>query len=286
MKPLLLAVFFSLIVFPIQMGNTQPLENPEAAYLSPAYEELYLKEPRFHGEEVKTLQRFLLFMGFDIGPDGIDGWFGPDTEKAVLQFQKGLPDMRRGSIPRYIYARPLHWEPFWISYLGREVPKSPSMDSAIPSERIAIQNRLQQEDQLNLRSYFGSIIWTKEYVSYHSILEAVYSPDRRFLYFLTSLPEERQENGPIKIVIWDLLSGQSLDFPVLKAFFHPGSWDSSRQNVDYSGIFSPRILKAYWHPPLDPESEQPSVILEIVGINADGQKVETVVELQPYRYEF
>ncbi|MCG8478647.1 MAG: peptidoglycan-binding protein [Spirochaetales bacterium] len=73
--------------------------------LSPEME-LYLRdpEPRFHGEQVEHLQRFLLFSGMDIGSDGIDGWFGRDTDRALRSYQQayGLPvtgHVRIGEIP-------------------------------------------------------------------------------------------------------------------------------------------------------------------------------------------
>jgi hypothetical protein len=286
MKPISSLLCFALIILSLQELSAQPLENPEATYPSRAYEELYLKEPRFFGEEVKTLQRFLLFMGLDIGPDGIDGWFGPDTEKAVLQFQEGLPDMRRSAIPRYIYTRPLHWEPFWISYFEKEPPKRPSAETALLTERVEVDNTLPQDASQTLRSYFGAINWSRDYIRYHAIQEAIYSPDRRFLYFLTSLPTEVQRNGPTKIVIWDLLSGQSFDFHVIEAFFLHGSWYTNRQDIDYSGISSPRIQKANWHPPLDSVSSKPGVILEIEAVNDEGTIIKALLEIQPYRYDF
>lgn len=40
------------------------------------------------GEAVKTLQRLLLALGYKMDGYGVDGSFGPATEKAVKQFQK------------------------------------------------------------------------------------------------------------------------------------------------------------------------------------------------------
>ena len=40
------------------------------------------------GEDVKTLQRTLIAKGFSCGSYGVDGSFGPDTEKAVRAYQK------------------------------------------------------------------------------------------------------------------------------------------------------------------------------------------------------
>ena len=40
------------------------------------------------GEQVKTLQRLLNALGCSVGSSGVDGSFGPATEKAVIAFQK------------------------------------------------------------------------------------------------------------------------------------------------------------------------------------------------------
>ena len=40
------------------------------------------------GEQVKTLQRLLLAMGYNLGGYGVDGSFGGATEKAVKEYQK------------------------------------------------------------------------------------------------------------------------------------------------------------------------------------------------------
>lgn len=46
------------------------------------------------GDDVAELQKKLLSLGFDCGPDGADGDFGPNTEEAVYNFQyhSGLPN--------------------------------------------------------------------------------------------------------------------------------------------------------------------------------------------------
>ncbi len=40
------------------------------------------------GEQVKTVQRLLIALGYDIGKYGVDGDFGDDTVKSVKKFQK------------------------------------------------------------------------------------------------------------------------------------------------------------------------------------------------------
>ena len=49
---------------------------------------LYLRNPNFHGADVKALQRALNVLGFACGED--DGYFGPHTEAALQQFQENV----------------------------------------------------------------------------------------------------------------------------------------------------------------------------------------------------
>jgi len=53
--------------------------------------DLYLREPFFRGDDVRQLQRWLNTLGITVGP--IDGIFGPQTKRAVEEFQlsTGLP---------------------------------------------------------------------------------------------------------------------------------------------------------------------------------------------------
>ena len=48
---------------------------------------------RMNGPDVTSLQMALLRRGFQVGPRGVDGWYGPDTRAAVVRFQRasGLP---------------------------------------------------------------------------------------------------------------------------------------------------------------------------------------------------
>ncbi len=52
---------------------------------------LYLRQPMLQGDDVASLQRRLGALGFDAGR--VDGIFGPDTQRAVMEFQRnmGLP---------------------------------------------------------------------------------------------------------------------------------------------------------------------------------------------------
>lgn len=44
--------------------------------------------PGMNGEDVKAVQKQLIFLDYSCGPDGADGYFGNDTQSAVIKFQK------------------------------------------------------------------------------------------------------------------------------------------------------------------------------------------------------
>lgn len=48
--------------------------------------------PNMSGADVRAVQQRLLELGYNIGPDGVDGKFGKDTRDAVIQFQKRYPE--------------------------------------------------------------------------------------------------------------------------------------------------------------------------------------------------
>jgi peptidoglycan hydrolase-like protein with peptidoglycan-binding domain len=53
---------------------------------------LQLEIPRMNRKDVQELQQFLLYQRYWLGEDGVDGWFGPDTDGALRAYQrdKGL----------------------------------------------------------------------------------------------------------------------------------------------------------------------------------------------------
>jgi N-acetylmuramoyl-L-alanine amidase len=72
------------------VGDDTWHELVEATY-STGDRDLYLREPFFRGDDVRQLQRWLNTLGINVGP--IDGIFGPQTKRAVEEFQlsTGLP---------------------------------------------------------------------------------------------------------------------------------------------------------------------------------------------------
>ena len=67
----------------ITKQSARPKQAPPAKKLAP----VFLAE-KATGEDVVFLQEFLQGQGFDIGPTGADGSFGPNTTAAVKAFQK------------------------------------------------------------------------------------------------------------------------------------------------------------------------------------------------------
>ena len=57
---------------------------------------LYLHAPVYRGDDVRALQRKLNGLGFDAGKE--DGMFGPNTERAVREFQRNVGDAPDGMV--------------------------------------------------------------------------------------------------------------------------------------------------------------------------------------------
>ena len=55
-------------------------------------------------EQVRALQRDLRGLGFDVGPDGLDGKFGPNTLRALKQFQTSVRIPADGEAGPQTYA--------------------------------------------------------------------------------------------------------------------------------------------------------------------------------------
>ena len=61
------------------------------------------------GETVKSLQQLLIAKGYSCGPDGADGDFGTNTEKAVIAYQQKNKLSANGKVDSQV----------WNSILGR-----------------------------------------------------------------------------------------------------------------------------------------------------------------------
>lgn len=63
-------------------------DNAGATILKPSANDRPMLREGSEGEAVKTMQEMLEKLKYDLGEYGVDGDFGPDTEKAVKSFQK------------------------------------------------------------------------------------------------------------------------------------------------------------------------------------------------------
>lgn len=79
-----------LILFPTEAGGASPM-----LVLRPLRNEsgrrvlaFNLCSARMNGEDVMALQLELADGGYDLGVHGIDGWYGPDTRAAVIEWQR------------------------------------------------------------------------------------------------------------------------------------------------------------------------------------------------------
>lgn len=69
----------------LRYGDDKPVEKPEA---KPTVSGLPVLRHGSRGLSVLAMQAVLIVRGFDCGPDGADGDFGDNTEKALKAFQE------------------------------------------------------------------------------------------------------------------------------------------------------------------------------------------------------
>lgn len=195
-------------------------------------DELYLcdPEPRLHGDQVRELQRSLAFFGMDIGSDGIDSWFGADTDRALREYQNERNLNRTGRISiQDIPPIPMWWpasESTRDTVNEKDIPESAYSGTSINSSGL---------DSLTVTSRFGSIdipVLKGGYTRDGFLL----SPDSRFIVSHSVHPADSQD----AVSLWDIVSGQSFTFFAEEALLDEG-YQGLRQ-----GFTSPRIHDFYW----------------------------------------
>ncbi|HVN51734.1 MAG TPA: peptidoglycan-binding protein [Acidimicrobiales bacterium] len=97
----------------------------EAGY-RPGDRLLYLRSPMLRGEDVAELQRALGALGFDAGR--VDGIFGPQTERAVLDFQHNVDLPADGKCGQAVLAS--------LARLGRRAEHSTNVAGVRERERL------------------------------------------------------------------------------------------------------------------------------------------------------
>lgn len=171
-----------------------------AQNLSPE-DELYLADPnpRFHGEQVKKLQSYLLFYGIDIGTDGLDGWFGKDTHDALLNYQlsKGLEESGRIKIKDF--STPLTWSPHIETFLFSGWPEGPFPGNNYDGEILIPEG----DTNFVYSSYFGSLTISASDIERNGYNSFIHSPAKRFLAAFN--------RNKTSVSVWDVLSGTKIE---------------------------------------------------------------------------
>lgn len=225
-------------------------------------DELYLADPnpRFHGEQVIALQKFLLFYGCYLGPDGIDGWFGRDTESALLEYQKKNGLAETGRIKIEDIETLLDWRP---DVFSDRVVADPS--DYLPSETNRIISLTELDENLEVNNYYGSLSIATTDGSYE-FTDFLTSPSGRFVAACSFHPENSLEFLGTGLKVWDLISGDTNTFYPYEAFLNEEYWGLRE------GYTFPRMTEYYWT-----DDEQ---LVMIVEVNRRGEEVFGFVVLE------
>lgn len=187
-------------------------------------DELYLKPKgwRFNGSSVIQLQRFLLWKGFDLGPDMVDGWFGTDTEKALKAYQKSIGLSETGRIKTIDIPFDLKWKPF-LNY------KEPAKGF------VLYEGKLFQIDKDGLydTGYGPFLIENSRYQELHFVTGYIFSPNKRFCYTQYYTPEAELQMGQ-PIILMDTLTLKNYHLSAFDAYMdvndpaYNGLYDKTR----------------------------------------------------------
>jgi len=74
------------------------LPDYEAEEPTPVHFEYSERTRNVEAPEIKTVQQLLVDLKYDIGPDGVDGFFGEDTANALAQFYRDRDKDRDGTV--------------------------------------------------------------------------------------------------------------------------------------------------------------------------------------------
>jgi len=225
-----------------------------------ADEEIYLRDPdpRYHGEQVETLQRFLLFHGMNIGTDGIDGWFGKDTDNALRNYQFNKGQEETGRIKVRDFSGPLVWNPYvqsclFSGWMEGPFPGNSYEDEILPSPA---------GKDLKYSSYFGTLTIGAAEIKEAGYSAFVLSPAKRFAAALNG------EGTSLKV--WDILSGTEREFPIEET-----AKDSSYQwKPEEHGQFRAEEV-FWWMNPMKMDTAQLTLVISFTftGPNGEGRSL-------------
>jgi hypothetical protein len=89
-----------LCIFPLSLAGDELLR--------------YQEPDRMSGPEVLKMQKLLLHGGFALGPEGVDGWFGPNTERALKAWQNREGQTVTGEYSPTEVPLDLYWQPLFF----------------------------------------------------------------------------------------------------------------------------------------------------------------------------
>ncbi|MDC7232913.1 MAG: peptidoglycan-binding domain-containing protein [Spirochaetales bacterium] len=236
-----------------------------AQNLSPE-EELYLADPdpRYNGEQVKDLQRFLLFKGMDIGSDGIDGWFGKDTHNALLNYQFNNGQEETGRIKIKDIPKPLSWSPFVQTFLFSGWPEGPMPGNEHDGETV----KAEAGKDLTYSSYFGSITIPADEIQSEGYKSFILSPAKRFL---AAFNGDRSS-----VILWDILSGTKLEYPIEETAKDSSYQYEPENHTDFEGESI-----SWWMDPMKYDRAQLTFVVYYT-FQGPQQKDRSLITVSPY----
>jgi hypothetical protein len=226
----------------------------------PLDEILYLRDPelRFSGEQVRALQKFLLFHGSDLGPDGMDGWFGTDTQAALIEYQRKMNLKPDGIIMIREFWGPLDWLPkirFRSAFL-RQADILAYEQEGETGNPIVLSS-----DPFEFSSFYGSV-WLQTQNNSFVFKEFSSSPLGRFITSIVENPD-----GGIHLWIYDLLSENEFLLSPEEAFIDESTW------LPRSGFEDMKFTDWYW-------IGENRLICMVSALQSEGESITAVVDLQ------
>jgi peptidoglycan hydrolase-like protein with peptidoglycan-binding domain len=185
---------------------------------------------RMSGPDVERLQKYLAYNGIDIGPDGVDGWFGKDTDKALREFQKKQKLKVTGRID------------------VKDIPQELDLKTALkewdadkPPQKRDFSKRLVKEGVI--KTWFGKITVKADPQYEEELFELALSPSERFVTYLAFSPMIDMQLGQ-PLVVTDILTGKNYAVNALQIF------TDLNDEYEFGKLFtetdSSQILTYYW----------------------------------------
>ena len=190
-------------------------------------DELYLKPPgtHFNGSQVVQLQRFLLLNGFDLGPDGVDGWFGPATESALKAWQSAGELAETGRIAVKDIPVKLNWTPV-LKY---------SEPERVPLLYTGELTSLTEDGCYN--TGYGPFVIDTDWDPVMRYSGFVLSPNKRFCFATYYSPDIELQMGQ-PLVLIDTLTETEFHISPLDCVVSPGT-------PEYTGLYEKTYVSVF-----------------------------------------